>query len=430
VSVRARLTVLFVAAMASLIVATSLASYLVVRSRLESQAVKSASALARAAALAEADESSLDKLAGPGDQIWLTARDGRVVASSYHTSGASRAALARVLSRPPSGSTVAQAARPEGGRAVVVMANHDLQETLSTLRRTLAIVGLAVLVVSALTGSLLAARALRPVERLREQVDAIPGDALDRRVAEGRGDELGRLARAFNRLLARAARAADQQQRFVADASHELKTPVTALQGHARIVARAAERGDLEQARESARIVEQQTVRLAATLGELLTLAESGGGGLRREPVRLDRVATDACAALRLAHPTTTLELELEPATVVGDPGRLNELVHVLVDNAIKYSPPGSAVTIGVVDGSTPRLTVRDRGPGMPLADRQRAFDRFFRGANAAGVPGSGLGLAIAQAIAERHGATLALEDAGGGGTLASVSFGSAPPTD
>ena len=146
--------------------------------------------------------------------------------------------------------------------------------------------------------------------------------------------------------------------------------------------------------------------------------------------MRLDRVATDACAALRVAHPARTLELELEPATVTGDAGRLNELVHVLVDNAIKYSPPGSDVTVGVVDGSIPRLTVRDHGPGMSLADRQRAFDRFFRGANAAGVQGSGLGLAIAQAISERHGATLALEDANGGGTLASVSFASAPPTD
>jgi two-component system, OmpR family, sensor histidine kinase MprB len=430
VSVRARLTLLFVTAMASLIVATSLASYLIVRSRLQSQASSSAGALARAAALAEADESSLDKLAGPGDQIWLTARDGHVVATSYRASGTSRLTLARVLSRPPPGSTVAQAARPEGGRAIVVVANHDLHETLSTLGRTLAIVGLAVLVVSGVAGSFLAVRALRPVERLREQVDAIPGDALDRRVAEGRGDELGRLARAFNRLLTRAAQAAEQQQRFVADASHELKTPVTALQGHARIVSRAAERGDLEQARDSARIVEQQTARLAATLGELLTLAESGARGRRNDPVRLDRVASDVCAELRLAHPDRTLELELVPVTVAGDPGRLHELVRVLVDNAIKYSPPASGVTIGVTDGSTPQLTVRDHGPGMTLVDRQRAFDRFFRGANAAGVPGSGLGLAIAQAISERHGATLALDDASGGGTLASVSFGSAPATD
>ena len=276
---------------------------------------------------------------------------------------------------------------------------------------------------TALAGSLLAARALRPVERLRREVDQIPGDALERRVAEGRHDELGRLAGAFNRLLARAARAAEQQQRFVADASHELKTPVTALQGHARIVARAAERGDLELARESAQVVEAQTRRLAGTLGGLLSLAESGGGELQSDAVRLDRVAADACDELRVVYPGRAIELEVQPATVDGDPDRLAELVRVLVDNALKYSPPAAPVTISVEDSPAPRLRVRDHGPGMSASDRERAFDRFFRGESANGVAGSGLGLAIAQAIAERHGAILALGEATGGGTLASVVF-------
>ena len=428
-SIRTRLTLWFVAAMTALIVATSLTAYLIVRSRLEAQATSSAIALARAAA-AESDEVSLDKLGGPGDRIWLTARDGQVVASSYQAGAGSTAALTTLLAHPPSGSTIAQAPRHEGGRAIVVLANRDLRETLATLRRTLALVDLAVLAVTALAGSLLAARALRPVDRLRREVDEISGDALERRVAEGHPDELGRLARAFNRLLARAARAADEQRRFVADASHELKTPVTALQGHAHIVARAAERGDLAQARESALVVEAQTRRLAATLSKLLSLAEAGAGELEHEPLRLDRLVADACDELRVAHHGRVIELELQPAAITGDAGRVGELVRVLVDNALKYSPAETDVTVTVAGGHTPRLSVHDRGPGLTAADRARAFDRFFRGDAATGVAGSGLGLAIAEAIAERHGAALALEDAAGGGTLASVQFAAAgaPP--
>ena len=430
-TIRTRLTLWFVVAMTALIVATSLTAYAIVRSRLQTQAASSAAALARAAATAESDEVSLDKLAGPGDRIWLTAGNGRVVAASYRAGATTAAALTALLAHPPSGSTVARAPRHDGGRAIVLLANSDQRETLSTLRRALALVDLAVLAATALLGSLLAARALRPVERLRREVDEIPGDALERRVAEGRRDELGRLARAFNRLLARAARAAEEQQRFVADASHELKTPVTALQGHARIVARAAERGDLALARESALVVEAQTRRLAATLSELLSLAESGAGELEREPVRLDRLVADACDELRIAHPGRAIELELQPATVTGDAGRLAELARVLVDNALKYSPAGSDVSVAVTDGAAPQLSVRDHGPGLTAADRERAFDRFYRGDAASGVAGSGLGLAIAQAIAERHGAELTLGDGAGGGTLASVQFtaaGAPPP--
>ena len=159
----------------------------------------------------------------------------------------------------------------------MLVRNRTIESSLSTLLRTLLAVGAAVIVASALLGVVLAARTLRPVERMRREVDDISGAELDRRIAEGRADELGRLARAFNRLLARAEQATAEQHHFVADASHELRTPVTALQGHARIVVRAIDRADLEQARESAEVVVAESRRLAATLTELLSLAESGG---------------------------------------------------------------------------------------------------------------------------------------------------------
>ena len=221
----------------------------------------------------------------------------------------------------------------------------------------------------------------------------------------------------------RAEHAADQQQRFVADASHELKTPVTALQGHARIISRSVDREEWEQVSESAAVVARETRRLAATVSELLSLAEAGSQAVRAAAVRLDSVAAEACDEMRALEPERPLETDLEPTTVSGDAGRLGELVRVLVDNALKYSPPGAPVTVTVNDVSGPTLAVRDRGPGLSANDRERAFDRFYRGSAAGSVAGSGLGLAIAQAICERHRAVLTLEPALGGGTVATARF-------
>ena len=257
-SFKTRLTLLFVVAMTALVAATSVATYLVVRSSLESSARRSALSLAKSvASIEDPQETSLDRLAGPGARIWLTDASGRVVAQSYSTGGSDSSAVEidDSIARAPGGSTSARWPRPDGGNAYVLLANDAIDSSLSTLFSTLLAVGAAMIAASAAVGALLAGGALRPIERMRRQADAIPGDALDRRLSEGSPDELGRLAAAFNRLLARAERATEEQQRFVADASHELRTPVTALQGHARIVARAAERGDLEQVHESADIV-------------------------------------------------------------------------------------------------------------------------------------------------------------------------------
>jgi two-component system, OmpR family, sensor histidine kinase MprB len=427
-SLRTRLTLVFVVTMTALVAATSIATYLVVRSSLEASARRSALSLAKSAAsIEDPGETSLDRLAGPGTRVWLTDASGRVVAQSY-SSGRPDTSAAEVddtIAGAPGGSTSARWPRSQGGYAVVLLANSGIDSSLSTLLSTLLVVGAAVIAASAVLGALLAAGALRPLERMRRQADAIPGDELDRRLSVDSGDELGRLAVAFNRLLARAQRATEDQQRFVADASHELRTPVTALQGHARIAVRAAERGDLEQVRESAGIVSQESERLSRTLAELLSLAEAERSERPAEPVRLDEVVREACDELRVVHDGRLIEADLAAATVTGDAGRLGELVRIVIDNALKYSPAGQAVSVTVSAGSHPPvLRVRDHGPGLSDTDAEHAFDRFYRGAASRGVQGSGIGLAIAHAIAVRHAATLRLENAPGGGTIASVEFG------
>jgi len=380
-----------------------------------------------AASIEDPGETSLDRLAGPGTRIWLTDASGAVVAQSYSSGehDASAAEIDDTVAAAPGGSTSARWPRPHGGEAVVLLANSAIDSSLSTLLSTLLVVGAAVIAASAVVGALLAGRALRPIERMRRQADDIPGDELDRRLSEGSSDELGRLAAAFNRLLARAERATEEQQRFVADASHELRTPVTALQGHARIVVRAAERGDLDQVHESAGIVSAESERLARTLAELLSLAEAERSERLTEHVRLDEVVRGACEELRVLHHERLIEGDLAAASVTGDAGRLSELVRILIDNAIKYSPAGQPVTVTVSTSSgAPVLQVRDHGPGLSQSDVEHAFDRFYRGAASRDVAGSGIGLAIAHAIAVRHGATLRVENAHDGGAVATVEFG------
>lgn len=431
-SFRLRLALLFAGTITVLVIATCAATYLVVRESLRSDARGDATRLAQSAAgVDNPEELSLDRLAGPDARVWLTDGSGRVIARSHAADDGDHtlAQVQRTINAAASGSTLAKAPRNEGGYAIVLLGNSAIESSLSTLLSTLIAVGLAVVLVAALAGALLARRALEPVERMRRQVDAIPGDALERRISEGRPDELGRLAAAFNRLLQRTQLATEQQQRFVADASHELRTPITALQGHARIVARAAERGDLEQARESAQIVAETGDRMARTMGELLALAESDGARHEMATVRLDHVVAEAVEELRAAYPDREVDAEVSEATVDGDAGRLGETVKILLDNALKYSPADTVVAVTVQpDHTAAVLTVRDHGPGLAGADREHAFERFYRGTAARGTAGSGLGLAIAQAVVERHHGRIKLAAAPGGGTLVTVTLPASTP--
>ncbi|HYW28208.1 MAG TPA: HAMP domain-containing sensor histidine kinase [Gaiellales bacterium] len=424
-SFRLRLALLFAGTITVLVVATCAATYLVVRSNLRSDAQRDAARLAHSAAsVEEPQELALDRLAGPDARVWVTNPAGGVVASS-HAAGSGEHTVSdvqRAIAQAPDGATWAKVPRPGGGYAIVLLANSRVTASLSTLLSTLILVGLVVVLASGLLGALLARQALQPVDRMRRQADAIPGDQLDRRIDEGRPDELGRLAAAFNRLLARAQAATEQQRQFVGDASHELRTPVTALQGHARIVARAAERGDLEQARESATIVGDTAARMSRTVSDLLALAEADSARRDLQPVRLDEVAGEACAELRAAYPERVVEATLEPVTVAGDAGRLQELVRILLDNAAKYSPVDAPVELTLRSSADEAvLEVSDHGPGLADEDREHAFERFYRGAAAPGTEGSGLGLAIARVVVERHDGRITVGEAPGGGTVVRV---------
>ena len=311
---------------------------------------------------------------------------------------------------------------PGAGSVVFARSLNGVDSVLDRLRFALIVLCLVGTALAAALGRLFSRRVMKPVADLTSAAEHIEatGD-LDRRIGASGDDELGRLARRFDAMLDRlgasqAALAAslDTQRRLVADASHELRTPVTSLRTNAEVLRVA---GDLSPGERDALL--RDVVTQAEELGELVTdiieLARDGDAGAAVEDVRLDRLVPEAVERAELYAPYVTFAADLEPCVVEAAPDRLGRAVNNLLDNAAKHSPPGGVVEVAVRAGA---LTVRDHGAGVAPADAPHVFDRFYRGANARGRPGSGLGLAIVRQVAEAHGGTVGVREAPGGGAV------------
>lgn len=271
----------------------------------------------------------------------------------------------------------------------------------------------------------LTSRALRPLRRVAGEVQARGAAALAPLPATGLPEEIAPLVASLNDLLGRLSRSMDTQRAFVADAAHELRSPLTALKLQLSLLERARDDAGRAEAVAQLRSGIDRAVRLVE---QLLALArnEPGGGASTLAPVDLSEVARDALAAAAPAALSHGVELELvadAPVTVQGDAAALGMLVRNLADNAVRHGHGGRQVRVSVaLDGARPTLTVDDAGPGIPAAERERVFDRFYR-RHADDAEGSGLGLAIVRSIAQRHGATVSLDDAPLGGLRVRVAW-------
>jgi two-component system, OmpR family, sensor histidine kinase MprB len=320
-------------------------------------------------------------------------------------------------------------AEPLGSGRVLQLAQPltEVDTLLSHLRLILALLAIGGVALAALLGRLVAGAAVLPLKRLTQAAEhvALTQD-LSGRIEPVADDELARLAASFNAMLdalERSMSALDAsvhaQRQLVADASHELRTPVTSLRTNIEIL-QQAENMDAEERRRLLNDVVEQIEELSLLMNDLIDLARGEEPRADAEDMRLDLVVGEVLDRARRHASPTPLDVELEPTIVTGVPARVERAVGNLIDNAVKYSPPGETVEIRL---RGEELTVRDHGPGISTEDLPYVFDRFYRGADARGRPGSGLGLAIVRQVAVQQGGSVTAEPAPGGGTLMRLRF-------
>ena len=291
----------------------------------------------------------------------------------------------------------------------------EFQRDLRVLAVNLTVVAAAGILLAGLVGWLVSRAAVVPLERLMDTVGEVADTTdLSRRVAVSSGDELGQLAADFNRLLAALEESQARQRQLVADASHELRTPLTSLRTNIEVLQRydeldPAERDGLR------RDVVLQMDELTDLIANLSELARGEVGAAPREDADLAELV-GAVVSRTEVHARTlgvSIATALEPSPVHVVRARMERAIANLVDNAVKWSPPGGTVEVAS-DHQT--VQVRDHGPGIPEADLPHIFERFYRSAVARGRPGSGLGLAIVRDVVETEGGEVSARNHPGGG--------------
>jgi len=305
------------------------------------------------------------------------------------------------------------AALPGGGAVQVARSVRETRTLLGRVRLILLLVAAGGIAGAALLGRLVAGRATEPLRRLERAAEhvALTQD-LGRRIEASGRDEVSRLAARFNDMLDALERSMTAQRQLVADASHELRTPVTSLRTNLEAL---QANPDLDPARRADLLARAtaQAEELTVLMNDLIDLARGDAAEPAREPIRLDELVEEAVERAARHAPAQRFDVDLEETTVVGSPPRLTRTVNNLLDNAVRFNAPGAPVEVRLRDGE---LEVRDHGPGFDTTELPHVFDRFFRGAHARARSGSGLGLAIARQAATSHGGGVTAGNAENGG--------------
>ena len=307
------------------------------------------------------------------------------------------------------------------GAVTVALPLTQVDGELHHILLILVLVGVAGIALAVLLGALVARTALTPIARFARRTEQLTGDPdLSRRLEVSGRDELARLAASFNATLEELERSSAAQRHLIADAGHELRTPIASLRANIQVLQDAARLApeDREALR---RDIIDELDELTALVSDVAELARgSRDGELAADDVRLDEIVAGAVERTR-RRCDLNFEVSLQPTVVRGAGERINRAVTNLLDNARKWSPPGGLVEVRLRDGV---LCVRDQGPGFEEADLPHVFERFYRADAARGLPGSGLGLAIVRQAAEAHHGFVRADNAPGGGARIEVSFG------
>lgn len=306
---------------------------------------------------------------------------------------------------------------PDGTRGVldIVYSPSVEERMIDAIRLPMTLLAITTMVVMIVLVQTSMGWVLDLVDELRRAADSIDAGRLDERLPSMGNNEIGELARSINRLIERLARRAEAQARFVADASHELATPVAGIRGYTNIL-RAWGAEDPKVREEAIDAIDRESRRMARLTSDLLNLLHADQGlRLRSERFDLNELVRQRLAVLASTYVEKGVEFigpEEGPLVMVGDPDRVEDVLSILIDNAGKYTPPGGTVR---VDTARRRdeviITVADTGVGIPESDLPHIFDRFFRSerARAEGEGGFGLGLAIAKSIVDNMNGTISV---------------------
>ncbi|MFN8496702.1 MAG: ATP-binding protein [Anaerolineae bacterium] len=326
----------------------------------------------------------------------------------------------------------APVASPLGGRplAIVQVARitTEINSTLRSLRFVLVFGILITLVLAAAVSAMIIRRGLRPITEITALADQIQrAEDTHRRIEYvGPNDEVGQLAATFNHMLERIQRAFAAQQRFLADASHALRTPLTAIQGNVELLLKGVP--DPTEQRVALEAVRKETRRLSRVVGDLLLLAQADAGeGFQHAPVEMTTLVLEVYQQAKTLAGGVAITLgNVDVAMVAGDADRLKEVILNLVDNALKYTPDGGQVRVSLYgDPTWVRVEIADTGLGIAPEHQAQVFERFYRVPDArprAGRPGgTGLGLPIAKWVVESHGGHITLASEPGKGSVFTV---------
>ena len=316
-----------------------------------------------------------------------------------------------------------------GGALQITTPLTGVNQELRHLAFALWVIVIGGVAIAVMLGLAVGRTALRPLNSLTDTVEELAETTdMSQRLDPGGPDELGRLRRAFNRLLEALDTSRESQRQLVLDASHEMRTPLTSLRTNMEVALRLEE---LEPADREVLIsdVVTQMDELAALVGDMAELARGKQPELTAAPVRLDLIVLEAVdvATTHGRSRGVTFDARVAPTWVLGSSARIERAVDNLLDNALKWSPDGGVIEVACSQGT---LIVRDHGPGVDASDVDHIFDRFYRAPDARGRPGSGLGLAIVAQVARDEGGSVNVYQAEGGGAVFRFSLPEVPPPD
>ncbi len=433
-SVRLRLTLWYTLALGLIVLAFSLAVFLFVKDRLFRQfdrgMAKEFAAVAAEVAEDPGDFSDIESQSPPS--LFEVFRGG---ASVFRSASFRKAGLPESSGQPAAG---IRTMRSRGGERfrlragpvkndrflVVVQDEKSVRHTLHTLLAILCLALPVALLLAALGGSVLTGRLLAPVGSMARQAEKIGAENISERLpVKNPDDEFGKLAAVFNQTLSRLQAAFERLQRFTADASHELRTPLTALQSVGEVALQ--ENLDVAAYRDRIGSMLEETSRLTSLVESLLVLtrADSGRLPMNRKPADIGALVGKAVEDLRVLAEERSQNLTVDLGRGIEIPvdgDLLRQAVVNILDNAIKFTPPGGTIAVALKNRpGVVGIEVRDSGPGLPEADRDKIFDRFYRvekdrPRDAGGV---GLGLAIAKWAVEANGGLIEVESRQGQGS-------------